>query len=97
MPTQPKTAPRGEAVLDPDRFFAPDPGQHRVARKLYGSIRDLPSVGQLGGRTGGARAGRYSGWQGHSYRHGVRAGKAYLQAIDCRNGRNKGQSRESNT
>src|SRR5512136_3419649 len=33
-----------QALLDPDRFFAPDPGQRRVARDLYGAIADLPIV-----------------------------------------------------
>lgn len=30
--------------LDPDRFFAPDPGQRRVARTLYDAIVGLPIV-----------------------------------------------------
>src|SRR5512136_1206434 len=33
-----------QALLDPDRFFAPDPGQRRVARELYDAISDLPIV-----------------------------------------------------
>ena len=45
MPTQPKTAPMGKAVLDPDRFFAPDPGQHRVARKLYSQGVPVEALG----------------------------------------------------
>jgi glucuronate isomerase len=36
MPTQ--------ALLDPDRLFAPDPEQRCVARELYDSIADLPLV-----------------------------------------------------
>jgi glucuronate isomerase len=40
MPTQ--------ALLDPDRFFAPDPGQRRVARELYDAIADLPIVSPHG-------------------------------------------------
>jgi glucuronate isomerase len=36
--------PQGPALLDPDRFFAPDPGQRRVARELYDLIADLPLV-----------------------------------------------------
>lgn len=38
------TGLEGQALLNPDRFFAPDPGQRRVARELYESIRDLPLV-----------------------------------------------------
>jgi len=44
MPRQTKSVPMGQALLDPDRFFAPDPGQRRVARELYGAIADLPIV-----------------------------------------------------
>jgi glucuronate isomerase len=40
MPTQ--------ALLDPDRFFAPDPGQRRVARELYDAIAGLPIVSPHG-------------------------------------------------
>jgi glucuronate isomerase len=40
MPTQ--------ALLDPDRIFAPDPGQRRVARELYDSIASLPIVSPHG-------------------------------------------------
>ncbi|MBN1136906.1 MAG: glucuronate isomerase [Anaerolineae bacterium] len=40
MPTQ--------AFLDPDRFFAPDPGQRRVARELYDAIAYLPIVSPHG-------------------------------------------------
>ena len=32
------------AHLDPDRFFAPEPGQRRVARLLYDAIAGLPIV-----------------------------------------------------
>ena len=32
------------ARLEPDRFFAPDPGQRRVARELYEAIAALPIV-----------------------------------------------------
>src|SRR5436309_3451662 len=31
-------------VLDPDRFFDPDPSVRRIARDLYESTRDLPLV-----------------------------------------------------
>jgi glucuronate isomerase len=31
-------------LLAPDRFFAPEPGQRRVARQLYDAIADLPIV-----------------------------------------------------
>lgn len=31
-------------LLAPDRFFAPDPGQRRLARELYDAIADLPIV-----------------------------------------------------
>jgi glucuronate isomerase len=48
MPTQPIAAPQGQALLDPDRFFSPDPGQRRVARELYGAIADLPIVSPHG-------------------------------------------------
>jgi glucuronate isomerase len=34
----------GQAPLDPDRFFAPDPGQRCVARELYDAIVELPLV-----------------------------------------------------
>ena len=44
MSAQWKTASQGQALLDPDRFFAPDPGQRRVARQLYDAIADLPIV-----------------------------------------------------
>ena len=44
MSAQWKTASQGQALLDPDRFFAPDPGQRRVARELYDAIADLPIV-----------------------------------------------------
>jgi glucuronate isomerase len=40
MPTQ--------ALLDPDRLFAPDPGQRRVARELYDAIAELPIVSPHG-------------------------------------------------
>jgi glucuronate isomerase len=35
---------RGQPLLDPDRFFAADPAQRRVARELYDAIADLPLV-----------------------------------------------------
>lgn len=31
-------------MLDPDRFFDPDPSRRRVARELYESVRDLPII-----------------------------------------------------
>jgi glucuronate isomerase len=34
--------------LDPDRFFAPDPGQRRVTRELYDAIAELPIVSPHG-------------------------------------------------
>lgn len=37
-----------EPLLSPDRFFAPDPGQRRVARELYDSIAGLPIVSPHG-------------------------------------------------
>ena len=48
MPTQPETALQGQTPLDPDRFFAPDPGQRRVAREIYDSIAALPIVSPHG-------------------------------------------------
>src|SRR5512136_3099607 len=33
-----------QSLLDPDRFFAPDRRQRRVARELYDAIADLPIV-----------------------------------------------------
>src|SRR5512143_1288835 len=33
-----------QALLDPDRFFNPDPAQRRMARELYDAIADLPIV-----------------------------------------------------
>ncbi len=48
MRTQPRTAVRGPAILDPDRFFAPDPGQRRVARGIYDTIAALPIVSPHG-------------------------------------------------
>ncbi len=33
-----------QTLLSPDRFFAPDPGQRRVAHELYAGIADLPLV-----------------------------------------------------
>ena len=44
MPTQPKTTSQSRALLDPDRFFASDPRQRRVARDLYSAIADLALV-----------------------------------------------------
>jgi glucuronate isomerase len=50
MSAQVKTMPsgygglQGQALLDPDRFFAAEPGQRRVARELYDAIADLPLV-----------------------------------------------------
>jgi glucuronate isomerase len=44
MPRQTKSAPIGQVLLDPDRFFAPNPGQRRVARELYDAIAYLPIV-----------------------------------------------------
>ncbi len=35
---------QGQTLLDPDRFFASDPGQRRVAREIYDGIVDLPLV-----------------------------------------------------
>jgi glucuronate isomerase len=40
MPTQ--------TLLDPDRLFASDPGQRRVARELYDAIAELPIVSPHG-------------------------------------------------
>lgn len=37
-----------QPLLDPDRFFAPDPGQRHVARELYDCIRELPIVSPHG-------------------------------------------------
>ncbi len=37
-----------EPLLSPDRFFAPEPGQRRIARELYDSIADLPIVSPHG-------------------------------------------------
>jgi glucuronate isomerase len=37
-----------QALLDPDRLFAPDPGQRRVAREIYDAIADLPIVSPHG-------------------------------------------------
>jgi glucuronate isomerase len=37
-----------QACLDPDRLFASDPGQRRVARQLYDPIADLPIVSPHG-------------------------------------------------
>ncbi|HDQ72812.1 MAG TPA: glucuronate isomerase [Chloroflexi bacterium] len=34
--------------LDPDRFFAPDPAQQRVARELYAAVADLPIISPHG-------------------------------------------------
>jgi len=34
--------------LDPDRFFAPDPAQRRVARELYAAVADLPIISPHG-------------------------------------------------
>ena len=36
--------PEQQTLLSADRFFAPDPGQRRVARELYDAIADLPIV-----------------------------------------------------
>ena len=44
MTAQAITGRDGQALLDPDRFFATDPGQRRVARELYDSIAELPLV-----------------------------------------------------
>jgi glucuronate isomerase len=41
-------APQGAALLDPDRFFAPEPVQRRVARELYRGIAGLPIVSPHG-------------------------------------------------
>ncbi len=35
-------------ILDEDRFFDPEPGVRRIARELYGAIRDLPIVSPHG-------------------------------------------------
>jgi glucuronate isomerase len=35
---------KGQPLLDPDRFFAADPAQRRVARELYNAIAGLPLV-----------------------------------------------------
>lgn len=43
-----KIDPQPQVLLDPDRFFAPDPGQRRVARELYDAIADLPIVSPHG-------------------------------------------------
>ncbi len=36
--------PTHTTLLNPDRFFVPEPGQRRVARELYDAIADLPIV-----------------------------------------------------
>ena len=38
----------GQALMEPDRYFAPDPSQRRVARDLFGTIADLPVVSPHG-------------------------------------------------
>ncbi len=38
----------GKALMEPDRYFAPDPSQRRVARDLFGTIADLPVVSPHG-------------------------------------------------
>src|SRR5512139_3795815 len=40
--------PEPNPLLSADRFFAPDPGQRRVARQLYGAIAGLPIVSPHG-------------------------------------------------
>ncbi len=40
--------PEQHPLLSPDRFFAPDPEQHRLARQLYDSIAGLPIVSPHG-------------------------------------------------
>lgn len=37
-----------QSLLSPDRFFAPDPGQRRVARQIYDAIAGLPIVSPHG-------------------------------------------------
>lgn len=37
-----------EPLLSPDRFFAPEPAQRRIARELYEGIADLPIVSPHG-------------------------------------------------
>jgi glucuronate isomerase len=44
MSTEAKSAVLGQGLLDPDRFFTPDPVQRRAARELYGAIANLPLV-----------------------------------------------------
>jgi glucuronate isomerase len=39
-----KTEPGDILVLDPDRYFDPEPGVRRIARSLYDSTRELPLV-----------------------------------------------------
>jgi glucuronate isomerase len=38
----------GSRILDPDRFFDPEPGVRRIARELYTLTRDLPIVSPHG-------------------------------------------------
>src|SRR5512143_2112991 len=40
--------PEPNPLLSADRFFAPDPGQRRVARQLYDAIAELPIVSPHG-------------------------------------------------
>jgi glucuronate isomerase len=37
-----------EMRLDPDRYFDPEPGQRKIARKLYQSLADLPIISPHG-------------------------------------------------
>jgi glucuronate isomerase len=48
MSAQAMTTPRGQALLDPDRFFAPEAEQRRVARELYDAVASLPIVSPHG-------------------------------------------------
>ena len=42
------TAASGAWTLNPDRGFAPDPGQRSLARALYGAVADLPLLSPHG-------------------------------------------------
>lgn len=48
MSEQASTRLRDPGLLDPDRYFAPDPAQRRVARELYDCMRRLPIVSPHG-------------------------------------------------
>jgi glucuronate isomerase len=48
MPERLRSSMQEHRLLDPDRLFAPDPAQRRVARELYASIAELPIVSPHG-------------------------------------------------